>query len=354
MANWKKVIVSGSDAHLASITSSVLTNDNLVIAGVGGALENSGLTLTGTTLSIGGNSIVSTGASSVLTGSFSGSFVGVTNLPDLTQGAGIVPFLYDGATTATVAVSGAAQLSDNAITKYVTTDGKFVNSSLTDNGTTITGATSIQLTGVNSSLTGSFTGSFKGNGAGLTNIPNGALDNSTITLAAGTNGTGAPDPVALGETLTINGTVNEVDIVIGANALTIGLPQDVTISRDLTVNRNLTVLGTASFQNTTNLEVADRFVLFASGSNVAGDGGIVIQQGTQNVGELFAFDSGVTRWGLTSSFSADQSSYTPDAFMAAVTTLSSTNPNSSGPAARYNATGNIYVSSGDESIWVYS
>jgi hypothetical protein len=339
MANWKKVIVSGSDAHLASITSSVLTNDNLVIAGVGGALENSGLTLTGTTLNIGGNSIISTGASSVLTGSFSGSFVGVTNLPDLTQGVGIVPFLYDGATTATVAVSGAATLSNNIITKWVTTDGKFVNSSLTDNGTTITGATSIQLTGVNSSLTGSFTGSFKGNGAGLTNIPNGALDNSTITLAAGTNGTGGPDAVALGETLTINGTNNEIDIIIGANALTIGLPQ---------------VLGTASFQNTSNLEVADRFVLFASGSNAAGDGGIVIQQATQNVGELFGYDSGLTRWGLTSSFTADQPSFTPDAFMAAVTTLASTNPNSSGPAARYSATGNIYVSSGDESIWMYS
>ena len=354
MANWKKVIVSGSDAHLASITSSVLTNDNLVIAGVGGALENSGLTLTGTTLNIGGNSIVSTGASSVLTGSFSGSFVGTTDLPDLTQGVGIVPFLYDGATTATVAVSGAATLSNNIITKWVTADGKFVDSSLTDNGTTITGNTSIQLTGANSSLTGSFTGSFKGNGAGLTNIPNAALDNSTITLAAGTNGTGGPDAVALGETLTINGTNNEVDIIIGANALTIGLPQDVTISRDLTVNRNLTVLGTASFQHTSNLEVADRFVLFASGSNTTGDGGIVIQQATQNVGELFGYDSGVTRWGLTSSFTADQSSFTPDAFMAAVSILASTNPNSSGPAARYNAAGNIYVSSGDESIWIYS
>jgi hypothetical protein len=356
MANWKKVIVSGSDAHLAGITSSVLTNDNLVIAGVGGALENSGLTLTGTTLNIGGNSIVSTGASSVLTGSFAGTFSGsvVVDLENLTQGVGIVPFTYDGNLAQTVAISGAASLSNNILTKWDSTDGKFVNSSLTDNGTTITGTTSIQLTGANSNLSGSFSGSFAGNGAALNSIPNAALNNSTITLAAGTNGSGGPDAVALGETLTINGTNNEVDIVIGANALTIGLPQDVTITQDLTVNRNLTVLGTASFQNTTNLEVADRFVLFASGSNAAGDGGIVIQQATQNVGELFGYDSGLTRWGLTSSFTADQPSFTPDAFMAAVTTLASTNPNSSGPAARYSATGNIYVSSGDESIWMYS
>ena len=351
MANWKKVIVSGSDAHLASITSSVLTNDNLVIAGVGGALENSGLTLTGTTLNIGGNSIVSTGASSVLTGSFSGSFVGTTDLPDLTQGVGIVPFLYDGATTATVAVSGAATLSNNIITKWVTADGKFVDSSLTDNGTTITGTTSIQLTGANSSLTGSFTGSFKGNGAGLTNIPNAALDNSTITLAAGTNGTGGPDAVALGETLTINGVNNEIDIVVGANALTIGLPQDVTISRDLTVSRNLTVLGTASFQNTTNLDVADRFILMASGSNTAGDGGIVIQQGTQGIGEAFGYDNAETRWGVTGSFDGSQATFTPDAFMASVVVGSGTNPDDA--PARYDAKGNIFVGT-DGEIYIYS
>ena len=40
--------------------------------------------------------------------------------------------------------------------------------------------------------------------------------------------------------------------------------------------------------------------------------------------------------------------------MAAVTNLASINPNTSGPASRYDKAGNIYVSSGDESIWVYS
>ena len=126
---------------------------------------------------------------------------------------------------------------------------------------------------------------------------------------------------------------------------------NVTISNNLVVTNNLTVQGTASFQNTTNLEVADRFILMASGSNTTGDGGIVVQQGTQNIGEAFAWDSGVSRWGVTGSFTANNASYTPDAFMAAVTTAAGTSP---APAARYNAVGNIYVSSGDESIWIYS
>lgn len=76
MANWKKVIVSGSDAHLASITSSILTNDNLVVAGVGGALESSGLTYNGSVLNLGSSTITSTGTTTQLTGSFTGSFTG--------------------------------------------------------------------------------------------------------------------------------------------------------------------------------------------------------------------------------------------------------------------------------------
>ena len=353
MANWKKVIVSGSDAHLAALTSSVLTNDNLVIAGVGGALESSGLTYNGTTLNIGASSITSTGANSVLTGSFAGTFSGsvVVDQENLTQGTGIVPFTYDGNAVATVAVSGAASLSNNIVTKWNSTDGKFVDSSLTDNGTTITGTTSIQLTGASSRLSGSFSGSFAGNGAALNSIPNASLVNSTITLAAGTNGTGGPDAVALGETLTINGTNNEIDLVVGANALTFGLPQDVTVSRDLTVSRNLTVLGTASFQNTTNLDVADRFILLASGSNTGGDGGIVIQQGTNGIGESFGYDNAVTRWGVTGSFDGSQSTFVPDAFMAAVVVGSGTDPNTA--PARYDAKGNIFVGT-DENIWIYS
>ena len=65
MATWKKVIVSGSDAHLASITSSVLTDNNLLVAGTGGAIENSGITYDGSNVGLGSSTITSTGATSV-------------------------------------------------------------------------------------------------------------------------------------------------------------------------------------------------------------------------------------------------------------------------------------------------
>jgi hypothetical protein len=341
MATWKKIIVSGSNAHLAQITSSVLTPTNLVLAGTGGALQDSGLTLTGGVLSVGANSITSTGANSVLTGSFSGSFVGTTNLPDLTQGAGIVPFTYDGSGTATVAVSGASALNTNAITKW--NGAAFVNSSLTDNGTVISGTTSIQLTGASSILSGSFSGSFQGDGSGLSGI-------ATNLDVSGSDGTGISIDLKT-QDLTIGGTTNEIETTVAGTTVTIGLPNDVVISQDLTVNRNLTVLGTASFQHTEDLDVADRFIRLASGSNAAGDGGIAIQQSNALDAEVFGFDSGNTRWGVSSSFDASQNAFTPDAFMALSLVGAGTDPTV--VAARYQVKGNIFIGS-DEGIWIYS
>lgn len=344
MATWKKIIVSGSNAHLAQITSSVLTDGNLIMAGAGGALKDSNITLSGGDLNIGSNAIISTSTGSVLTGSFSGSFQGVltTDLPDLTQGAGIVPFTYDGSGTATVAVSGAAALNSDAVTKW--NGAAFVNSSLTDNGTLLSGATSIQLTGANSSLTGSFTGSFKGDGSQLT----GLVTNLNVS---GSDGSGITIDLKT-EDLTITGTANEIETSAAGNTLTIGLPDDVTIGQDLTVSRNLTVLGTASFQHTTNLDVADRFILMASGSNTTGDGGIVIQQGTQGVGETFAYDAANTRWGVTGSFDATQNSFTPEAFMATVIE-GGAGQTPGDVVAKLAKKGNIFIQD-TEDIWIFS
>ena len=222
---------------------------------------------------------------------------------------------------------------------------------------------------------------FDGSGARTISVKDGGID--ADALAASVAGTGlsggagsalsvdyglnAGDAVEGNTTITINVASGELtrDVGTAAQALggapsyTIGLADTIsgnrTFSGDtITFNNNVVVQGTASFQNTENLLVADRFVLFASGSESTGDGGIVVQQDNQDVGELFGYDSGETRWGVTSSFSADSSAFTPDAFMAAVTTLSSPNPNTTGPDARYNKVGNIYVSSGDESIWIYA
>ena len=60
--------------------------------------------------------------------------------------------------------------------------------------------------------------------------------NSGITLSDGST----TQALQAGNTLTINGTANEIEATVSAtDTLTIGLPNNVTISGDLTVNGNL-------------------------------------------------------------------------------------------------------------------
>jgi hypothetical protein len=298
MANWKKVIVSGSAAHLLNVTASNLTDDNLVIAGPGGALENSGLTYNGTLLNLGSAQVQGGQFSGSFSGSFQGNGAGLTGIVAtgtslqnaITNGEGIAPFTYTNIAPVSVAVSGAADLTDNAITKWDNDAGKFETSSLTDNGTVVSGASSIQLTGASSNLSGSFSGSFFGNGSGLTGIP------STLTINAGSGG---PSTVSLqSQTLTIAGTANEVETSVSGQTITVGLPNNVTIGGTLTVTDDLIVNGSATYINTQNLYVEDQFILLASGSSTAVDGGIVIDRGTDPQGNVgFGFDSATDRWG---------------------------------------------------------
>jgi len=354
MATWKKVIVSGSTANLAALQVDNLTSGSVVIGG-GTAGNLSTTAINGT-----GNIVGTTGATGLshsgsFSGSFQGNFVGTTNLPDLTESTGITAFIYDGATTATVAVSGASTLSSNNITKWTGT--AFANSSLSDNGTAITGASSIQLTGASSNLSGSFSGSFQGNGSQLTGITAAFPTTAKTDLATSDQffiNDGVNKFITYGNLLSdlagTNLVVEGTDSLALANTIT----GDKTFSNNVVISQNLTVQGTASFQQTTNLEVADRFVLFASGSLTAGDGGIVVQQGPQNVGELYGYDSAINRWGFTSSFSADQSAFTPVAHIT-TTEFAASNP-SLAPlyGGATNGYGNIHVNSSTGDIFIYA
>jgi hypothetical protein len=359
MATWKKVIVSGSAAHLLNVTASNLTDNELVIAGPGGALENSGLTLIGTSLNLGSSQVTAAGFTGSFTGSFTGDGAGLTGIVAtgtslqnaIESGLGISDFTYTNIAPVSVEVSGAAQLTDNVITKWHDTDGKFVDSSLTDNGTVISGVSSIQLSGANSSLTGSFTGSFKGDGSGLTGLP------TTLNINAGTGG---PSSVALqSQTLTIAGTSLEVETSVSDQTITIGLPSDVTIGNNLTVTGDLFVNGTTTQINTTELLVEDKFILLASGSASAGDGGIIIDRGSDAAGNIaFGFDSATDRWGYQNGLIDTTNAITigtdgNSAFAGLVFTEAahgSTKPTT----GEFVVQGSIYTTTTTEEIWIYS
>jgi hypothetical protein len=247
-----------------------------------------------------------------------------------------------------------ADIIAGQISATTITNGQLVNDGITigDQDTSLGGSVLNNLT---HSATGSFTGSFVGDGSGLTGLA------TTLNLTDGSN---AQAIDLLTETLTFSGTANEVEISTATtDTVTIGLPDDVTIGQDLTVtrdatiSRNLIVLGTASFQHTEDLDVADRFIRLASGSTSAGDGGIVIQQTGALDGEVFGFDSANTRFGMSGSFDASQNVFTPDAFMAAAvgTLVNGNDPNGAqDPGTRYNKKGNLYVAQDSQDIWIYS
>jgi hypothetical protein len=408
MADWKKVIVSGSSAELAGLTlDTALTvanggtgltatgNNNFLVGDGAASLTTVGSNGTGTV-------VRTTGATGlVASGSFSGSFQGdgsnltgvVAGTPNaLEDGDGIANFSYDGNTSG-VLVAVQADSTTGGNTKSVavsangvgfdistidgnglgTSGGELVvnvdDSSIEINsdslrvkaggvtnamlakdsiqiGTTdialgATGSTvaGLTLTGVTAS--GSFSGSFQGDGSGLTGLA------STLTIDADTGGTGTVD--LLTQTFDIAGGTN-INTSLSSQTITVNLDSNISVT-DAIVTGDLTVNGTASFANTENLLVADRFVLFASGSTIAGDGGIVVQQDTQNVGELFAYDSSRTRWGVTGSFSADAGAYTPDAFMATVVEGAASDPTA--VVSKYTEKGNIFIAA-NQDIYIYS
>jgi hypothetical protein len=99
----------------------------------------------------------------------------------LSQSTGITSFTYDGSATATVAISS-SNLAADRILKWTGT--AFTTSSLSDTGTLITGISSIQLSGNDSRLTGSFTGSLTG---ALTGTASWATNATTATTALNAN-----------------------------------------------------------------------------------------------------------------------------------------------------------------------
>ena len=108
----------------------------------------------------------------------------------------------------------------------------------------------------------------------LASIPNSSLANQGVTF---TNGSTA-FANNLGQTVTIQGTANEVEVSSdsASRTLTVGLPDDVTIGNDLTVTGDLVVNGTTTTVNSTTVTVDDKNLELgsvASPTNSTADGG---------------------------------------------------------------------------------
>jgi hypothetical protein len=151
-----------------------------------------------------------------------------------------------------VVSSGAVSLNTESVQDIV---GAMVASPNTENGISITyddtnGKLDFDVNDPVITLSGDVNGS-----ATMTN-----LGNVTITTTI------QPDSVALGTdttgdyVATIQGTANEIEVTgagTESRAVTIGLPNDVSITNNLTVGGNLNVTGTINSVNTTQVNIVD-------------------------------------------------------------------------------------------------
>ena len=308
-------------------------------------------------------------------GSFSGSFQGdgggLTNIP----ASGITGLNLSRIASGSATASISPDLGFTVNTNSQITGSLIVSSNINSAGNVVA-------TGANSSLTGSFTGSFAGNFVGTSNLPD------------LTQGTGI-------STFTYDGSTTAAVAVSGAATLTTGLVtkwtgaafanSSITDSANVTINNaggvlvqagglyvtgastfhdnvvmqaNLTVNGTASFQNVQNLAVVDQFILLNSGSTTFQDSGIVINTGNSaNSGSAFFLETAGTTTGtsaLNGRF-AVASGVLPDATSAtaaeyAVTALiSGSTPGNAVP--QFGGTGlgqgNMWIDSATGELYIY-
>ena len=305
MAEWKKVVVSGSNI-------SQLNNDAGYITAAGVPTVN-----TFATMSINGISVIADSGVDTLTFA-SASGAGLNIVGD--AGADSITFTLGGIPNASLANS--------------TISGKALGTNL-------------------DSLTA---------GTGLSGTAYNGSAPQTWTVAYGsTSGTA----VQGNTTISITGTANEVEItgttaqaLGGAPSYTIGLPNNVTIGNNLTVTGDLYVNGTTTTINTADLYVEDKFIVLASGSATAGDGGIIIDRGSDAQGNIaFGYDSATDRWGyqngLTDSTNAITIGTDGNSAFAAYVFTEAAHTATKPTSGEFVTAGSIYTNT-DGTIWMYA
>ena len=389
MATWKKVIVSGSTANLANLQVDSLTSGQVVIGG--GTAGN----LTTTAINGTGNIVATTGATGVsMTGSFTGSFTG--------NGAGLT------------GVTATAIFPTSAVTNITSTDKFFISQStnefitygnlLTDLAgtnlavessdsltlaTTITGITSISSTSFTGSLLG--TASYASNADLLDglNSTSFVLNSQTSSMLApyvltsqtssmsvlsssyalsasyafnATTASNASTVTSIANNVT-NNTNNYILTATGGGSINgeSNLSFDgtlLTVAGNATITGDLTVAGTASFTNTDNLNIRDKFILINSGSSTLADSGWITQYNAAGSGSAFYLEATSAgtygRFAVAYDITGTSTSVTADEFVVTAKVNQSA-PGAATPTWGGNSTngqGNMWLTStGDIYIW---
>ena len=159
-------------------------------------------------------------------------------------------------------INGTIKIHDDSSTEAIVSangevfkilGGTGINSTLSGNDLTLDVDAGVVLTATGTTTLTNKT--INGPDNTLTNIANGSLSNSTITVT-GDSGSTAID---LGDTLTVNGTTNQITTAQAGDTLTLSLPSAITVPGSLTVTGNFNVLGTQTVVDSNTIEVTNSF-----------------------------------------------------------------------------------------------
>ena len=391
MANWKKVIVSGSTAELNSISAS----GNIVpVTDAGSSLGAAGqefqdLFIDGTanidalvadTANIDGGTIdgVTLGGSSevVVSGSMSGSFQGDGTNLDLSNNSTIGSEIFK-----TIAVSGqdnlVADSNADTLTFASSSDGLKItttaasdtltfdlvdipNSSLANSSITVTAGDGLK-TGGSVSLGGSVTvdvdvSDFAGTGLedeGSENLGVSAAQTSITSIinsGMGKIGTAADQEyITFGTSNEVNTFVNNTERLSVTNT-GVDVTGNLTVSSNATIEGDLVVNGSTTTLATTNLSVEDRFIFTATGSAASNvDGGLIVQSGSKvDSGSAIYHDINSERWAVAKGVASTGLVVTPLQFVGTVK-LSTDSPSSTD--ADYGV-GEMWIETDTEEIYI--
>ena len=337
MANWKKVIVSGSSPSFSAIsvdgtvTANAFSGDGSGITGISGTSDNN---FTNALLSklngIESNATADQTAAEIRTLVGNATNSNVFTDADHTKLDGIAAnannFSLSAATTEDIGgiiVGTGLSISDSTLSVSVPTANDFTNTLKSKLDGIESGATADQTAAEIRTLVGS------------------ASDSNVFTDADHTK----LDAIEASADVTDKANVKSaLSSLNSTDTLNIG-----DSGNDTTVNikGNLTVTGTTTTVNTTNLDVTDTFITLNNG-NSAADAGIVVE----GQGAAFAWDENSNRWGYDfSGANGSTNSVTFDAHAVAVETNSE---GVSGASGNYTKTGNLLVNTSNGDIFIYS
>jgi len=310
MAEWKKVIVSGSTANLAGLTLSGAVNagtdtDKFLV------LDSSG------------NVDFRTGAEVL---SDIGAGTGGGDITEVTAGDGLTGGATTGAATLNVGAGDGISVAADAVavdaTVLRTTGGGVVSGSAqillggdlsgTADSATVTAVQGVSLTsGEATQLANIDSTTISSTQWGYLGVMDQAVQTSdSVTFASVTSDGGIIGNQAGTTRFTFDSSTGITTIATAS------------VEQNLTVGGNLYVNGTTTAINSTNLNIEDKFVLLNSGSagSPSYEGGIIVESGSvAGTGNAFYYDASDNRWALKNGLSsANTAAVTADAFMGIV------------------------------------